>query len=93
MIIDKINVMTTLLIDVRTKEEYNERHATDAINIPVEEICDGKLGILQATGKDTPIRLYCRSGGRAEGAKEMLLSLGYSDVVNLGGLVDIEPLV
>lgn len=78
-----------LLIDVRTKEEYDEQHAKDAVNIPIEEICDGKLGILENVAKDMPLRLYCRSGARSERAKEMLLSLGYTDVVNLGGLDDI----
>lgn len=81
--------MTALLIDVRTKEEYDERHATDAVNIPAEEICDGKLGILENVEKDISLRLYCRSGARSERAKEKLLSLGYIDVVNLGGLDDV----
>jgi len=84
--------MKTILVDVRTKEEYDERHATGAVNIPVEEICDGKLGILGAVEKDMSIHLYCRSGARSERAKEMLLSLGYTDVVNLGGLEDAESL-
>ncbi len=80
--------MPTLLIDVRTKEEYEEHHAVDAVNIPVEEICDGKLGVLENVGKDTPLHLYCRSGARSEKAEEMLRSFGYTDVVNLGGLGD-----
>jgi len=81
--------MTMILIDVRTREEYGERHATNAINIPVEEICDGKLGILGNMKKDVSLQLYCRSGVRSERAKERLLSLGYTDVVNLGGLDDV----
>lgn len=84
--------MATILIDVRTKEEYAERHATNAINIPVEEICDGKLGILGNVARDVPLCLYCRSGARSERAKEKLSSLGYTNVENLGGLVDVEPL-
>lgn len=82
--------MTVLLVDVRTKEEYDEHHAIDAVNIPVEEIYDGQLGMLGDVEKDSFIHLYCRSGGRAERAKEMLLSLGYMNVENLGGLVDME---
>lgn len=81
--------MTRILIDVRTKEEYDEQHAIDAVNIPVEEICDGKLGLLENIAKDMSLHLYCRSGARSERAKEMLLSLGYTDVVNLGGLDNV----
>lgn len=78
-----------ILIDVRTKEEYDERHVIDAVHVPVEEICSGKLGILGNVAKDISLRLYCHSGARSERAKEMLLSLGYIDVVNLGGLNDV----
>jgi len=79
-----------LLIDVRTEEEFEERHAPGALNIPVDEICDGKLGILESVPKDTRIELYCRSGHRSETAKEALGLLGFTDVVNLGGLADVE---
>jgi len=79
-----------LLIDVRTEEEFEERHAPGALNIPVDEICDGKLGILESVPKDTRIELYCRSGKRSETAKEALQLLGFTDVTNLGGLTDVE---
>lgn len=79
-----------LLIDVRTKEEFVERHAPEAKNIPVDEICEGKLGILEDVPKNTPIQLYCRSGHRSETAKEALILLGFTDVTNLGGLNDVE---
>ncbi|OIP58882.1 MAG: hypothetical protein CO143_03180 [Candidatus Moranbacteria bacterium CG_4_9_14_3_um_filter_45_14] len=84
-----ITIMPTLLIDVRTKGEFEERHAEGAVNIPVEEICDRKLGVLENIGKNTPLYLYCRSGTRSEKAKEILRSFGYTDVVNLGGLDDV----
>lgn len=76
----------SLLIDVRTKEEFEEHHASSALNISVDEICDGKLGILEGIPKDTKINLYCRSGKRSEKAKEALIFLGFTDVTNLGGL-------
>jgi phage shock protein E len=79
-----------LLIDVRTQEEFRERHAPGAENIPVDEICDGKLGILEGISKNTPLELYCRSGHRSETAKEALEFLGFTDVTNLGGLSDVE---
>ncbi|MDP3957582.1 MAG: rhodanese-like domain-containing protein [bacterium] len=76
----------SLLIDVRTEEEFRERHAPDAVNVPVDEICDGRLGVLENIPKSTPIQLYCRSGNRSETAKEALGLLGFTDVTNLGGL-------
>ncbi|MDD2766185.1 MAG: rhodanese-like domain-containing protein [Candidatus Moranbacteria bacterium] len=82
--------MATLFIDVRTKEEYKKRHVTGAMNLPVEEIIDGKLGMLHDMNRDTVLYLYCRSGGRAEKAKEILFSLGFTNVSNLGWLENAE---
>ncbi len=82
--------MNMLFIDVRTKEEYTENHKKGAVNIPVEDIMIGQLGILEHLEKDTPLRLYCRSGARSEKAKEVLLSYGFTDVVNKGGLDNIS---
>lgn len=78
------------LIDVRTKEEFAERHAPGAKNIPVDEICEGKLSILEGMPKNTPIELYCRSGHRSETAKEALNFLGFTNVTNLGGLDNVD---
>ncbi|OGI19330.1 MAG: hypothetical protein A3J06_01245 [Candidatus Moranbacteria bacterium RIFCSPLOWO2_02_FULL_48_19] len=78
-----------LLIDVRTREEFEERHASGALNIPVDEICAGELGILKGMPKSTAIELYCRSGHRSETAKEALTLLGFTDVTNLGGLGEV----
>jgi phage shock protein E len=85
--------MAPLLIDVRTKEEYDEQHASSALHIPVDEICDEKLGVLSSISKDTPLRVYCRSGGRSERACFALTAFGYTDVVNIGGLEDAQALV
>ncbi len=81
--------MSVLFVDVRTKEEYEARHMTRSVNISVEDIVTSDLGILETLAKNTPIRLYCRSGARSERAKEILLSYGFTDVVNIGGLEDI----
>jgi len=81
--------METILIDVRTEEEYAEYHASGAVNIPVEEISEGNLGLLEKIEKNTPLRLYCRSGARSERAREILQSYGFTDVVNLGGLASM----
>jgi len=80
----------TILVDVRTREEYDEHYVNGAINVPVEEMGDGKLGILETVEKSTPIQLYCRSGARSEKARQILISLGCTDVTNLGGINDVE---
>lgn len=73
-------------IDVRTQAEYDADHMDDTTLIPHSQIADeiGKLGL----EKDAPIKLFCRSGGRAGVAKKTLEDLGYTNVENLGGIAD-----
>lgn len=71
-------------IDVRTADEYNSGHVSEAANIPYSEIAESISGL---TGdKDAPIYVYCRSGRRSGVAKETLEGLGYTQVINVGGL-------
>lgn len=74
-----------ILIDCRTKEEYDEGHLEGAINIPVQDIMKGELGALETLPKDTEIRCYCASGARSGVAKQILESKGFKNVHNLGG--------
>ena len=70
-------------IDVRTLDEYNGGHVSEAVNIPYTEISEG---IAALTGyKDALIYVYCRSGRRSGIAQETLEGLGYTQVVNVGG--------
>ncbi|HLF31947.1 MAG TPA: rhodanese-like domain-containing protein [Xanthomonadales bacterium] len=71
-------------IDVRTPEEFNQQHVPDALNVPYEEIDAGIAGL--GLQKDDVIYLYCGTGRRAGIAKDALDKLGYTQVVNLGGL-------
>jgi len=73
-------------IDVRTPQEFSEGHVEQAINIPHDEI--GAMIGSVTTNKDEPIYVYCRSGRRSEIAKVTLNELGYTHVVNVGGLED-----
>ena len=75
-----------IVIDVRTVEEWNTGHLEGAILIPYEEIGD-KIGPF-VKDKSERIYVYCRSGRRAQIAKETLEKMGYKDVVNLGNLED-----
>ncbi len=77
------------LLDVRSREEYENGYREDAINLPVEDIYNNTEyaeSILKNIAKDDEIRLYCASGSRAEIAKQLLIGLGYTNVINLGGL-------
>lgn len=75
-----------LWIDVRTAQEFSDGHVTQAVNIPYDEIADHINTV--APDKDAPIYVYCRSGRRSGIAKDTLDGLGYTQVVNIGGLDD-----
>lgn len=72
-----------VLLDVRTKEEYDESHLLNSINIPYDEI-DEETEL----DKNKVIVVYCRSGRRSNIAKETLVDLGY-EVLDLGAFDDI----
>ncbi len=76
------------LIDVRTAEEFSVEHAAEATNIEFQQIVPevSKLEI----NKQERILLYCRSGRRAEFAREALLHHGYKNVINLGSLAEAK---
>ena len=75
-----------LIIDVRTAPEWNSGHLDGAIPIPYDQIGERIGDIVQ--DKSQRIYLYCRTGHRAQIAKEALERLGYKDVINLGSLED-----
>lgn len=75
-----------ILLDVRTAEEYEEKHIPDAVNIPNETI--GTEEIQKLPDKDQLILVYCRSGNRSKQASQKLADLGYTNVVEFGGIND-----
>lgn len=83
---DIIENEDVVIIDVRSKNEYNTGYIENAINIPVDSI-QYKIGNI-VPDKDKKILLYCRSGARAQEAAKKLASLGYSNVYSFGGIVD-----
>lgn len=72
-----------LVIDVRTKAEYDSGHLEGALNIPYDVI-GPQIGKV-TEDKDREIVLYCRSGRRAGVALDALKALGYTNVTNAGG--------
>ena len=75
-----------IILDVRTAEEYSEKHIPGAINIPNETI--GADNIPELPDKDQLILIYCRSGNRSKQAADKLVKLGYTNIVEFGGIND-----
>ena len=75
-----------IILDVRTAAEFDEKHIPGAINIPNEAI--GTEAIPELPDKDQLILVYCRSGNRSKQASEKLVKLGYTNVVEFGGIID-----
>jgi phage shock protein E len=75
-----------LIIDVRTTLEWSAGHLESAQHLELGSVAD-HIGRL-AEHKDQAILLYCRSGNRSGQAKVILEGLGYTNVVNAGGLED-----
>ena len=73
-----------LILDVRTTQEYNEKHIPGAINIANESI--GTEDIPELPDQDQLILVYCRSGNRSKQASEKLVNLGYTNIVEIGGI-------
>ena len=75
-----------IILDVRTKEEYDQGHIPGAIVISHEEIEEKAEEVL--TDKDQLILVYCRSGRRSKIAAEALVELGYTNIKEFGGIID-----
>jgi len=75
-----------IILDVRRRDEYAEGHIPGAINVPNEEI--GTKEISELPDKSQLILVYCRSGRRSKEAAEKLAALGYTSIVEFGGILD-----
>ncbi|MBE5929084.1 MAG: rhodanese-like domain-containing protein [Lachnospiraceae bacterium] len=75
-----------IILDVRTIEEFSDKHIPGAICIPNETIGTEEVPELQ--DKDQLIMIYCRSGNRSKQASEKLVALGYTNIVEFGGIID-----
>lgn len=75
-----------IILDVRTPEEFAEKHIPNAINVPNEVI--GTEEIMELPDKDQLILVYCRSGNRSKQASEKLVALGYTNIYEFGGIND-----
>ncbi len=69
-----------MIIDVRSKKEYDRGHAKNAVNIPIDVLDQMYRGI----PKDKELVLYCRTGSRSMVAARLLREQGWTvyNVVN-----------
>ncbi len=87
---EAIRIMSTdgqsLIVDVRTQQEYDEGHIVGAILVPSTDILEGKVDAFP--DKEQKLFLYCRTGRRAEDAAQKLTELGYTNVYEMGGILN-----
>ena len=74
-----------LILDVRTREEYEQGHIPGAVCVPNESIGSGELSALPR--KDQLILVYCRSGNRSKQAAQKLADAGYTNIVEFGEIL------
>lgn len=75
-----------ILVDVRRQDEFDAGYIPGAICIPNETI--GEKEIPELPDKDAKILIYCRSGNRSVQATEKLVKLGYTNLIEIGGIID-----
>ena len=75
-----------VIIDVRTKGEYQGGHIRGSVNIPLDSLRSN----LSKIKKDKPVITCCASGMRSASARGILRSAGYSEVYNGGGWMSLQ---
>lgn len=75
-----------ILLDVRRADEFAAGHIPGAVNLPNEKI--GTEEIASLPNKNQTIYIYCRSGNRSKQAADKLLALGYTSLIEFGGILD-----
>ena len=75
-----------IILDVRRADEFAAGHIPGAINVANESI--GTDEIPELPDKNQLIMVYCRSGRRSKEASEKLVKLGYTNIVEFGGILD-----
>ena len=76
-----------ILLDVRTEEEYSETHIEGSTNLPLQKI---EMATSIITDKNKPLFVYCRSGVRSAKAVAILKKMGYTNVNDIGGILDYK---
>ena len=75
----------TVLVDVRTAQEYRAGHLQQSVNVPLDRM---EMVRQAAPDLDAPVYVYCRSGARSAQACAAMERMGYTKVQNIGGIMD-----
>ncbi len=75
-----------IILDVRRADEFAQGHIPGAINIANEDITDAEPAELP--DKEQTIYVYCRSGNRSKQASAKLADMGYTHIIEFGGIID-----
>ena len=78
-----------IILDVRRDTEYNAGHIPGAVLFTMETISP-KTAAKVLPDKDKLILIYCRSGRRSKIAAQNLLDLGYTNLIEFGGIIDYD---
>lgn len=76
-----------ILLDVRTEEEYSETHIEGSTNLPLQKI---EMVTSIISDKKKPLFVYCRSGVRSAKAVAILKKMEYTNVKDIGGILDYK---
>lgn len=77
------------LYDVRTAAEYRAGHFENAFNFSLQDM---QAGTLPDVAKDQKVYVYCQSGNRSSQAAAILKQSGFTNVIDLGGLQDVQSI-
>lgn len=86
----EIDLNNSVVIDVRTKKEFDRGHLKNAVNIPHTEIKEKIKS--HVVDKNRKVVVYCRSGRRSGIAKDILDEMGYRNVINGGGYKKLKKI-
>ena len=83
---EMIDTQEVIILDVRTQEEFIEKHIEGALLIPDYELAN--VAKSKLPDKNKKILVYCRSGNRSKSATKLLIDMGYTDVYDFGGIIN-----
>lgn len=86
---EKIINESAILLDVRTEDEYNQKHIDGAVLLTLDEINEDSIKNITEDKKQVII-VYCKSGNRSGQALTLLENLGYTEVYDLGAMSNWE---
>lgn len=78
-----------IIVDVRHDDEYKAGHIPEAVLLTMETITE-ETAAKVLPDKNQMILIYCRSGRRSKIAAQTLLELGYTNLIEFGGILDYK---